>query len=244
VVVGLVVVAHSDLLARGVAELAAQMGPEVPIGAAGGTDDGGIGTSLELVSSAIAEADRGGGAVVLFDLGSAQMTAEMAVELLDPEQQQRVVLVDAPLVEGAIAAVTEAAAGHTLDAVGAAARAAAAIWQAPAVAATTGPSMAAVVPLEAGAVEATVTMRNPLGLHARPAVALARAVRDLDAELRVERADTGAAASGRSVLELVGLAASGGTTLRLVARGPDAGEALRRAEDLAQAGFGELPENH
>lgn len=97
--VGIVVVSHSARLAEGVVELAAQMAAGVPIVAAGGDDEGGIGTSLDKVNAALAEADTGDGVVVLYDLGSAQMTAEMAIDLLGGD---RVRLVDAPLVEGEI----------------------------------------------------------------------------------------------------------------------------------------------
>jgi dihydroxyacetone kinase phosphotransfer subunit len=232
VAVGLVIVCHSALLARGVAEVAGQMAPEVAIGVAGGTDDGGMGTSFELVSEAIAVAEQGDGAVILFDLGSAKMTAELAVEMLEPDRQGRVVVVDAPLVEGAIAAATEAAAGRDLAAVVAAATSAGQNWQTEAGA---GPSAQ-----EAAAVEATVTVRNPLGLHARPAVVLARAVRNLDADVRVIRTDTGATAGLHSVLQLVGLATTAGTDLRLLASGPDAEEAVQRTLDLIDGGFGEL----
>ena len=106
--VGLVLVSHSDKLAEGLAELAGQMAPDVAIIAAGGTDDGGIGTSLEKIQSGIAQADGGAGVALLADLGSAVMTAEMALEFLDPGQREKVRLADAPLVEGAVAAAVAA----------------------------------------------------------------------------------------------------------------------------------------
>ncbi len=78
--VGLVVVSHSEKIADGAVELAAQMAPDVVIIAAGGTDDGRIGTSLEKVMAALEQAAGGNGVVVLTDLGSAVMTAESAME--------------------------------------------------------------------------------------------------------------------------------------------------------------------
>ena len=115
--VGLVIVSHSAKLAEGVRELAEQMARDVTIATAGGTDDGGIGTSLEKISAGIAAADSGDGALLLADLGSAVMTAETALEFLDDEQRARVRLADAPLVEGSVAAAVAAQSGRNLQAV-------------------------------------------------------------------------------------------------------------------------------
>lgn len=106
--VGIVLVSHSEELARGLAALCAQMAPDVAIATAGGDDDGGLGTSFDRVVAALDEADSGDGAVVLFDLGSAKMTSEMALEQLDEERRGRTRLEDAPFVEGAISAATTA----------------------------------------------------------------------------------------------------------------------------------------
>ena len=105
--VGIVIASHSDLLARGVAELAGQMAPGVAIGAAGGLEDGGLGTSYDRIEAALgavlaAVDGPGSGAVVLTDLGSATMTAESVVEMSD--SRERIRLVDTALVEGAVAA--------------------------------------------------------------------------------------------------------------------------------------------
>jgi phosphoenolpyruvate---glycerone phosphotransferase subunit DhaM len=111
-VVGIVVVSHSGDLARGLVELAGQMaGGAVAIEDAGGGPDGGLGTSADLVSDAITRADGGDGVVVLGDLGSAFLTAR---HVLEERQTDGVRLVDAPLVEGAIAAAVSASAGLTL----------------------------------------------------------------------------------------------------------------------------------
>lgn len=116
--VGLVIVAHSRQLAEGVREVAEQMtGGLVTIRAAGGAVDGSLGTDVEAIARAMAEADSGEGALVLMDLGSAVLSAEMAVEMLEPEAQPRVLLSDAPLVEGAVVAAVEASIGRSLAAV-------------------------------------------------------------------------------------------------------------------------------
>ena len=99
--VSIVVVSHSEKIADGAAELAAQMAPDVLVLTAGGTTDGRIGTSLEKVLAALDKADRGG-TVILADLGSAVMTAESALEFA--ENPETMVLADAPLVEGLVAA--------------------------------------------------------------------------------------------------------------------------------------------
>src|SRR6478609_1825876 len=137
--VGLVLVSHSGPVAQGTADLAKQMAPSVTIAAAGGTEDGGIGTSFDVISSAIERADSGDGAIVLYDLGSALLTTETALEFCDPEQAERIRIVDAPLVEGAIAAAVTADGGGDLAAVAAAAQSAGARSAAPATGGAAGP---------------------------------------------------------------------------------------------------------
>ena len=117
--VGIVIVSHSREIASGTAALAAQMaGPEVRIEAAGGGPDGGLGTDGDLVSAAIEAADQGDGAIVLGDLGSSILTARA---VLAEQVDGSVRLVDAPLVEGAVAAAVVASVGSSLDDVVAAA---------------------------------------------------------------------------------------------------------------------------
>jgi len=119
--VGLVVISHSRPLAEAAVELARQMlpGREQAIEVAAGTDDGGLGTDAVAVSEAITAADSGDGVVVLMDLGSAVMSAETALELLDDDVRERVLLSPAPLVEGLIGAAVVAAGGADRDRVAA-----------------------------------------------------------------------------------------------------------------------------
>ncbi|GAA0412393.1 PTS fructose transporter subunit IIA [Acrocarpospora corrugata] len=113
--VGIVLISHSARLAAEVAELAAQIGGrDVPIAAAGGTDDGRLGTSITKVSDAITTVDQGDGVVLLMDLGSAVLTART---LLDESPHPRVFLADAPFVEGAISALVTSGAGADVKAV-------------------------------------------------------------------------------------------------------------------------------
>lgn len=113
--VGIVLVSHSAELVAGLRGLVAQIGSDdVPLATAGGTDDGRIGTSYDLVLAAIQQADRGGGVVVLPDLGSSVLTA---LTVLEDHPRTDVVIVDAPFVEGAVAAVVTAASGADLETV-------------------------------------------------------------------------------------------------------------------------------
>ena len=259
--IGLVIVSHSAKLAEGVRELAAQMAPDVAIEPAGGTDDGGIGTSLEKISAAIAAADTGAGAVLLADLGSAVMTAETAVEFLDDEQRGRVRLANAPLVEGAVAAAVAAQTGRALAAVVQEAESAGAVPD-PAGTAPAGGQAAAEgssrhsspagsggQPAEAsdpdeafdgldaggeGVHTASWELINPAGLHARPAAAVAQAMSDLDAEVRINGVDA------KSVMLLMSLGLGQGQTLTLAARGPDAARAVEIMALEVRNGFGEI----
>jgi phosphoenolpyruvate---glycerone phosphotransferase subunit DhaM len=118
--VGIVLVSHSTELAEGAAHLAAQVsGGTVTIIPAGGTDDGGLGTSAAKVSRGLLLADGGAGVVVLPDLGSAVLTVKAVLE--DHGTDTNVLLADAPFVEGAVAATVTAAAGGDVKAVAAAA---------------------------------------------------------------------------------------------------------------------------
>ncbi|HEV2377866.1 MAG TPA: dihydroxyacetone kinase phosphoryl donor subunit DhaM [Streptosporangiaceae bacterium] len=119
--VGIVLVSHSAALAKGAAELASQVsGGAVAVLAAGGTDDGGIGTSIDKVARAVKLADAGAGVLILPDLGSSVLTALALLEA--PEDLPALIeLADAPFVEGAVAATVTAAGGADLAAVRAAA---------------------------------------------------------------------------------------------------------------------------
>ncbi len=119
--IAFVIVSHSARLAEGVVELAGQMAKDVQFRAAGGTDDGGIGTSFDAIYSAVEELRGAGHQVVLLtDLGSADMTVESVLEMVDGDDVR---YCPGPLVEGAVAAAVTAQIGGDLDAVAEAARA-------------------------------------------------------------------------------------------------------------------------
>ncbi len=251
--VGLVIVSHSEKLAAGVVELAAQMAPAVKIIAAGGTTDAAgetvLGTSLEKIMDALNAAESGEGVLVLTDLGSAVMTAESALEIIG--SPATTLLADAPLVEGAVAAAVAAQHGIDLDAVR---RAAEEAWQPslspepdaypareqdPAASAVSGAlpqneSAAESRGPDADAVTAELELINPLGLHARPAATLAGALGAMDVEIEINGVD------GQSVMMLMTLGARCGTALRVSATGTDAQQAVKLVRSAVESGFGEL----
>lgn len=123
--VGLVLVSHSALLAQGLLDMVQQVARlTAGVAIAGGTLDGGLGTSAERIEKALAAVEGQDGVLVLMDLGSAVLTTESVLETLPPERRALVRLSNAPLVEGAIAAAVQASLGASLDEVYAAAEAA------------------------------------------------------------------------------------------------------------------------
>ena len=110
--VGIVIVSHSQKLAEGVIDLAALMAPETPMRAAGGMEDGGFGTSFEKINNAIEDIYSDDGVVILMDLGSAVMTTEMVLEMME---DRNIKMIDCPIVEGAIAAAVVAAGNASMD---------------------------------------------------------------------------------------------------------------------------------
>ncbi|XAS67636.1 dihydroxyacetone kinase phosphoryl donor subunit DhaM [Micrococcaceae bacterium Sec5.7] len=234
--VRIVVVSHSEKIADGAVELAAQMAPDVVMIAAGGTADGRIGTSLEKVMSALEKAAGDDGVVVLTDLGSAVMTAESALEFA--EDADSVLLADAPLVEGLVAAAVAAQGGASSHAVK---RAAEAVYgHAP----VTSPHPVVPVAEPVPAAEPVGSETTPdatgdfelinlAGMHARPAAQIAGGLAGLNADVTVNGAD------GASMTGLMTLGAGKGSVLHVEAFGPDAAKAIGYVGDLVQAGFGE-----
>ena len=116
--VGIVIVSHSPKVAEGAADMVRQMvGDSVPLAWTGGDPSGGLGTDVAKIIAAIDRAWSPAGVAILVDLGGAETNSEMAVEMLDEDRRERVVVCSAPVVEGAVIAATEASGGSTLDAV-------------------------------------------------------------------------------------------------------------------------------
>ncbi len=248
--VGIVVVSHSDVLAEAVVRLAREMaGQELAIEPAGGIEEAGVlGTDADRVRGAIERAMSVDGVLVLMDLGSALMSAEFAVEMIEGAAG-RVKLSAAPLVEGAVAAAVAASGGASLDDVAAEARGALAMKasqitdeaeHAPAADGAPAPGAA---PAAAGAPVPDATgeleVRNAIGLHARPAARFVETACSFDADIRVAKAGNGAPVRAGSLTNLVALGARQGDTLLVTASGPEANAAVQALQELAQGGFGD-----
>jgi Phosphotransferase System HPr (HPr) Family len=219
--VALVIVSHSAKLAQGVVELSSQMAPDVDFFPAGGMDDGGLGTSFDKIEKAILDAlNSSQSAVVLTDLGSATMTSESVIEML--EEPQRVMLADGPLVEGAIAAGVAAQQNQDMGEVKGAVEEAAAIWDA---------SRGEQAKAEPGMLIREVVIADAAGLHARPAAKLATLAGTFDAEILVDDTDA------RSVLGLMSLGKNQGDTVVIKTSGTEAQKAMREIGDGIEAGF-------
>ena len=234
--VGLVAVSHSRALADAAVALARQMAPgEQPIEVAAGTDDGGFGTDATAIAAAVAAADRGAGVVVVMDLGSAVLSAELALELLeDPDLAERVLLCPAPFVEGLVVAAVSAAGG--------ASRAEVAAEAVGALAGKTGQLGAPEPePVPAGddapAERGEFVVTDPHGLHARPASRLVAVVRGFDgARVRLRNATTGSGwVPAGSLSRVSTLGALRGHRVEVGADGPGAAEAVRAVLELHPA---------
>lgn len=113
--VGIVIVSHSPLVAEGAADMVRQMvGDEVPLAWCGGDPGGGLGTSVEAIMQAIERAWSEAGVAILVDLGGAETNSEMAIEMLGVGKAGRIAICNAPVVEGAVMAATEASGGASL----------------------------------------------------------------------------------------------------------------------------------
>jgi multiphosphoryl transfer protein len=242
--VGIVIVSHSARIADGVVELARQMaGPGGAIVAAGGLDapDDPTGTDPTRILAALEVAGDGDGVVVLMDLGSAVQSAEQARAMLDPATAERVVLCEAPLVEGAVAAAVAASIGGSLRDVVAEARNALASKAAQLDVGSSGGGAVATTADAAGWSEATIVVTNPMGLHARPAARFVQTAAVFDAEILADNLSTGAGpARARSLTDIATLGASQGHQVRVRARGTQAQQALAALTELATRGFDEV----
>ncbi|MFZ5767153.1 MAG: dihydroxyacetone kinase phosphoryl donor subunit DhaM [Bacillota bacterium] len=240
--VGIVIVAHSQKLAEGVKELADQVTQgKVCIVAAGGLDENTLGTSAERILDGIRRAYSPDGVVVLMDLGSAVLSAEMAVEMLSPEERERVLLCPAPLVEGAIAAAVQAALGSSLHQIDTAARSVVTLPKIPDAAGHS--SQPAPAPRPRGA-EVVVTVSNPLGLHARPAARFVQAAARFRSDISVRNlTKNSAAVDAKGIVQVLSLAVEKGEEIAISAEGPDQDEALSTLKRIIESG-GEFEPRH
>jgi multiphosphoryl transfer protein len=244
-VIGIVVVSHSRALARAVVDLALQMvpdgkGPRVAIAA--GLDEVTLGTDAVAVAEAIASVDSPDGVLVFVDLGSALLSADMALEFVDPAVARRVRVTPAPLVEGLVAAVVTAASSSDIGTVERMALDGLLPKQGHLDDGTPGPTPA---PMEAVPISSefpvlrlTVNAPAPLGLHLRPVSRIAQAMAAFEAEVLIATSSH-EPVDAASMLALQTLGAGPGEPLYVSAQGTDAEAALASLRALAQADFGE-----
>ncbi len=237
--VSLVIVSHSAQLATGVRELAYQVAQgRVEIAIAGGIDDPEhpIGTDAMKVLEAINSVSDEHGILVLMDLGSALLSAETALDFLDPDRREKVRLCAAPLVEGTVAAAVQASVGASLDdvfneAIGA-----------------LGPKLKHMAHAEeqrqetgattsAGGLQLRLIIPNRLGLHARPAARFVSTANNFQAGIEVRKGQK--QANAKSINQVATLGAQQGDEIIVSASGPDAEQALLAIQALADDNFGD-----
>jgi phosphocarrier protein FPr len=246
--IGIVLVSHSHLIAEGAAELARQMGgQDVRIETAGGLDgpEHAIGTDAVLVLQAIERAWSDDGVLVLMDLGSAVLSAEMALDLLPEDRRAGVLLTEAPFVEGAVAAAVTARIGAPIEQVAEEARnglspkaAHLGVAEVPATAHEPRPGADA-----GGSASAVLVVGIAHGLHARPAAQLVRTAASFDADVRVSNVAAGRGpVSARSLNAVATLGVGQDDSIEVSATGPQAREAIEALRSLAERDFDEEPE--
>lgn len=241
--VGIVIVSHSETLAEGLRELADQMAQgTVRIAVAGGMDDpdNPFGTDAVRVYEAIQSVYSDDGVVVLMDLGSAILSAETALDMLSEEEREKVQLSAAPFVEGTLSASAQAAAGSELATVLTEAQGA---LQAKLSQLGVEDMGAFVQDVEVEAEpthEIRLTIRNKMGLHARPAARFVATAGQFDATLRISNASLEKGpVNAKSINQVATLEVRQDHDVMVTAHGPDAEEALAALERLVESNFGE-----
>lgn len=246
--VGIVIVSHSAKLASGVQELAQQMVQgTVALATAAGIDDAEnpFGTDAMQVYQAIESVYSDDGVVVLMDLGSAVLSAEMALEFLTEEQRHKVRLCEAPLVEGTIAAVVQAAIGASIEQVIAEAQGALAAKAAQLFAVT---SQSSVISgneqrkTDSAQInqEIHLFIQNQMGLHARPAAKFVATASQFQSDIIVRNVTAGSeSVNAKSINQVVILGIRQGDEIAIAATGVDADAALAALQHLVETNFGE-----
>ncbi|MGW4249700.1 dihydroxyacetone kinase phosphoryl donor subunit DhaM, partial [Nocardia sp. NPDC004722] len=246
--IGIVVISHSRPLARAAVALASEMlhDTAVPIEIAAGLDEQTFGTDASAVADAIVAADRGAGVLLLMDLGSAVLSAELALDLLEGEHRTR--LCSAPLLEGLIAATVAAAGGADLDTAAAEAENSLAGKRSQLGEPDLLPSER--LPdrddprSDRPDATATFVIHNEHGLHARPAARLVAELRGHDAQVWLRNLTTGRGpASGSSLSRIATLGALRGHEIEVTASGSDARTVVERVLALADRHFDETPDS-
>ncbi|SNR74802.1 phosphoenolpyruvate--protein phosphotransferase [Puniceibacterium sediminis] len=233
--IGIVIVSHSRKLSDGLKDVADAMTQvPIPIASAGGVDDPDhpLGTDGIRVLDAIRDVMSDDGVLVFADIGSAKLNAEMAMDLLEPEEQTKVQFCDAPLVEGVLAAAVQIAAGSSLEDAMREAR--------QAVPAPTEAVKQQQDTAQTGGVSREFTIRNPLGLHARPAASLVSAMNAFSGDIRLRNVTKGKTSVNAKSINGVMLSEVARNDRILMVADPAEAEAVFAAIDqLIQENFGE-----
>ncbi|MGB8888463.1 MAG: phosphoenolpyruvate--protein phosphotransferase [Candidatus Korobacteraceae bacterium] len=245
--VGLVLVSHSRKLAESVRDLVLQMtAPGFPVAVAGGVGDNfdELGTDAVHIADVLQNLSCPEGALVLMDLGSAVLSAQTALELLDSPGKNRITLCPAPLVEGAIAAAVSSQAGCTLAEVAREAECGLAAKQQQLQDENSADSPLTDAPLPTAApshtAELELTIDNQHGLHARPAAALVQTASRFSSSIEVFNLTAGRGpVSARSLTSVALLQIRKGDRIKVVCSGDDCQNAVKAIGELASAGFGE-----
>ena len=242
--IGIVLVSHSRALGEALLNLVRQVASadvQIAVAAGVGADRQEFGTDAVEIMDAIQQVFSADGVLVLMDLGSAILSAEMARDLLPPEISEKVRFCAAPIVEGAMAAAVQAGLGASIDAVFQEASAALfpkqeQLGQLPVQA---GPALQP-EPAAAGGETITLTLLNLHGLHARPAARFVQAASSFQADVWVRNLTTGKGpVSARSLNAVATLGAVGGHQIEIQASGPQAAQALEMLQRMVAEAFGE-----
>ena len=231
--IGIVIVSHSRKLSDGLKEIAdAMSGAPVPIASAGGINDpeNPLGTDGIRILDAIREVMSDEGVLIFADLGSARLNAEMALDLLEPEEQTMVRFCDAPIVEGVLAATVQIAAGGSMEAAMKEARQSVQLE----------PDEEQPAPAPSNSISRNFTIRTLLGLHARPAALLVRKMNAFAGDIRIANTTKGhKTANAKSINSVMLLEVAANDEIS-ISTGPEQAEAVFAAvEDLIKDNFGE-----
>ncbi len=238
----LVLVCHSAKLAEGLRELVEQVTQDrVRVFATGGLDEHTLGSNPDEIGKLLERADSPEGTLVLMDLGSSILATQMLVDDWPAERRSRIVLCEAALVEGAVAAAIQLAAGSTLEEAAQEARhalqpketqlgsASPATTDAPAAEAPPGPTL-------------ILQIAHPMGLHARPAALFVQTAKRFQSDVWVQHETR--EANAKSITDVLTLGVKSGANVSVRAEGDDAVEALEALRTLVESNFAQLPATH
>ncbi|MEL7646137.1 MAG: dihydroxyacetone kinase phosphoryl donor subunit DhaM [Anaerolineaceae bacterium] len=242
--VNILLVSHSHQLAQGAAELVRQMAPsdsvKIAVAAGLGENNQELGTNVAEIMEKLIELQSPEGILVLMDLGSALLSTDMALEMLEDDQKTNIRMCPAPFVEGAIAAGVQANMGADLDSVYREAMSALLAKQDQIAPGSAAPVFAAAQAPTAEQEEFTVVVSNVSGLHARPAAVFAKTISAYDAKVTVTNlSENKGPLHVNGLIAVMLLGAKKGDTLRIQAEGSQRAEVLTALAELFYSNFGE-----